>query len=578
MAVWNTAARAWSPFPLVVTQPPLGPNHDGYDPATINAIVVDGSDLYIAGLFRLGVEGNYTIVDSVRDVVRWNLDAGRMELLRNSLISYADRRISATTLCLSNGVLYVGGEFPAADYYTAINIAALRLSDLRWLSFGTSINGLASGFGIASLLADGKQIYAGGLFSSVAGHESRNIIRWDGSAWQDVGGGIGNGIRDLTEFSYPENVHTMIMFNGDLIAGGAFDSVAGKAARALARWDGTRWSPLGPVTGTDSIMAINAMTVIGSALYVAATVHNPIDTQDYRILRLDGDRWTEIARPDSAVRAFAVVGDQLYIAGRFRAISGVHAGGIARYDIPTGTITEVGGGLDDEAFTLMADEHGIWVGGHFRRAGNIRAIGLAFWDGSIWSTLDSAGFGLGTVYSLAVLDGDLVVGGQFLTDDGAPANNIALWDGTRWQPLGDGLDYRVNSMVTMGNDLYVGGDFWRAGTVSTYYFARWTKEVGARVPVLAAATPGPGGPMITGVQPNPVVGSANTQLFLPHASHVSLALFDLLGRKVAILAEREASAGLSTIDWSARGVSDGTYYCRAVTDEGVATARVVVAH
>jgi hypothetical protein len=577
MAVWNTAARAWSPFPLVVTQPPLGLDNGGYDPATINAIVVDGSDLYIAGLFRLGIVGVYGVVDSVRGIVRWNLDAGRMELLRSSLISYdASMRVSPTALCLSNGVLYVGGTFPTADYYTAINIAALRLSDLRWLSLGSSINGLSSHSGIASLLADGKQVYVGGLFSSVAGHESRNVIRWDGSAWQDMGGGVGNGINHPAEWLYPENVHTMIMFNGDLIAGGRFDSVAGQAARALARWDGARWSPLGPVTGNDSVMTIEALAVAGNALYVAATVHDPSNLQDYRILRLDGDHWTEIARPDSAVRAFAVVGDQLYIAGRFRAISGVHAGGIARYDIPTGTITEVGGGVDDEAFALLADEHGIWVGGHFLFAGNVEARGLAYWDGSTWSRLDEAGFGTGTVYTLGRLDGDLVVGGKFFPKDGAPASNLALWDGTRWWPLGDGTDNGVHALVTIDNDLYVGGDFSQAGTLNSYYFARWTKEAGAQVPVLAAATPGPGGPMITGMQPNPVAGPATVQMYLPHASYISLALFDLSGRKVAILADREAPAGLSTIDWSAEGIADGAYLCRLVTAGGVVTSRVVI--
>jgi hypothetical protein len=376
------------------------------------------------------------------------------------------------------------------------------------------------------------------------------------------------------------------MHDGDLYIGGALDTIAGVPVKGIARWDGSQWHSVGAPDDPHAFSEIFSMTMLGDHLYAVGTTivppvnpdPDPRDSLFYVLSRLDGDHWTELARFDTFARVLVAGGNGLYIGGRFRTVNGKPLSTVAHFDVATGTFSEVGGGVDGEVFTLMADEHGIWVGGSFFFAGQVEAHGLAFWDGSAWSTLDSAGFGLGTVYALGKLDGDLVVGGKFLPENGAPANNIALWDGTRWQPLGDGTDYSVRALVSIDNDLYVGGEFWRAGTGSSYYFARWTKDAGASAPVLAAAAPGPASPMITGMQPNPVAGPATVQMYLPHASHVSLALFDLLGRKVAILAEREAPAGLSTIDWSARGVSDGTYYCRAVTDEGVATARVVVAH
>jgi len=45
-------------------------------------------------------------------------------------------------------------------------------------------------------------------------------------------------------------------------------------------------------------------------------------------------------------------------------------------------------------------------------------------------------------------------------------------------------------------------------------------------------------------------------------SHVSLAVFDLLGREVAMLVDEEKPAGSYTTTWDASGLSSGIYICR----------------
>ncbi len=67
--------------------------------------------------------------------------------------------------------------------------------------------------------------------------------------------------------------------------------------------------------------------------------------------------------------------------------------------------------------------------------------------------------------------------------------------------------------------------------------------------------------------PNPFNQSANIRIDLPEAGQLSLVVYDVLGRKVATLHEKQVAAGYHTIHWN--GLSDsgfpvasGMYFCR----------------
>ena len=63
-------------------------------------------------------------------------------------------------------------------------------------------------------------------------------------------------------------------------------------------------------------------------------------------------------------------------------------------------------------------------------------------------------------------------------------------------------------------------------------------------------------------RPNPFNPSTEIGFVLPFTSHVSLAVFDLLGREVAMLVDEEKPAGSYTTTWDASGLSSGIYICR----------------
>jgi len=175
----------------------------------------------------------------------------------------------------------------------------------------------------------------------------------------------------------------------------------------------------------------------------------------------------------------------------------------------------LGNGLSDPFATLAVDaEDRLIAGGNFYTGGGTTPYNLTRWDGNAWEILDIPYHG--SVTALLV-DGDtlylggsligkmqdgifvqmggvvtngldhsyvdeliiddqgrLVAGGQFAQVGETPANNIARWDGNRWEPLGSGIDGRVNTLLADDQGrVLAGGPFSLAGGNVSSYLARW---------------------------------------------------------------------------------------------------------
>ncbi len=65
--------------------------------------------------------------------------------------------------------------------------------------------------------------------------------------------------------------------------------------------------------------------------------------------------------------------------------------------------------------------------------------------------------------------------------------------------------------------------------------------------------------------PNPFNPSTVISFQLPIASYVSLKVFDLLGREMAVLVDEQQSAGAHSATWNAQGMASGMYFYRLET-------------
>ena len=124
----------------------------------------------------------------------------------------------------------------------------------------------------------------------------------------------------------------------------------------------------------------------------------------------------------------------------------------------------------------------LFIGGSFFIAGDVRSHSIAKWDGTKWISMSPPLTHGGAVEALAFdAQGNLYAGGAFRDIGGIPALRIAKWDGTRWHAMGTGLGFNGTyasqsvKAIAIGPDgqVYAGGFFAEAGTVTVNHIARW---------------------------------------------------------------------------------------------------------
>jgi hypothetical protein len=80
---------------------------------------------------------------------------------------------------------------------------------------------------------------------------------------------------------------------------------------------------------------------------------------------------------------------------------------------------------------------------------------------------------------------------------------------------------------------------------------------------------------IARVAPDPFTSMVTIDIPLAGPAHVRLALYDMLGRQVAILAEGRREAGTIRVEWSPEGIEAGSYLLHLDIDGEHRDARLV---
>jgi hypothetical protein len=165
------------------------------------------------------------------------------------------------------------------DYQGALHVGGspgygsdpvVRWEDPDWVPLGTGIDGADSPRVKAFAVHDGD-LYAGGHFDSAGGQPAANIARWDGATWHPLGEGCDG------------DVEVLYSDGNRLIAAGDFVSAGGSPASRVAVWQDNAWSPLGEgVTGTvRAIVRLEGHLLIGGNIEVAGIS----DSQDLFVWR-----------------------------------------------------------------------------------------------------------------------------------------------------------------------------------------------------------------------------------------------------------------------------------------------------
>jgi hypothetical protein len=110
-----------------------------------------------------------------------------------------------------------------------------------WVKVGGSMKGSLADIG--NMIVYNNKLYVSGVFFKQDGNAGNNIQRWDGTQWEDVGGGT---LDILQQVNYPGGqISDLKIHNGELFVCGSFHYAGGIPAQYIAKWDGTKWCGLG---------------------------------------------------------------------------------------------------------------------------------------------------------------------------------------------------------------------------------------------------------------------------------------------------------------------------------------------
>ena len=86
----------------------------------------------------------------------------------------------------------------------------------------------------------------------------------------------------------------------------------------------------------------------------------------------------------------------------------------------------------------------------------------------------------------------------------------------------------------------------------------------------------PGAMLLHPAYPNPFNSITTVRFSLPASERVRLSIFDLCGREVAVLANRQFAAGQHSAHWNATDFSSGVYFCRIRAGDFVGVKKVML--
>ncbi|MEX0967731.1 MAG: hypothetical protein WD077_10875 [Bacteroidia bacterium] len=129
--------------------------------------------------------------------------------------------------------LYVAGLFDSIAGIQANGAA--RFDGTKWEDLTKSLPiQRYSDLWIFDICKYKNQLYLAGNFDFPNGLEE--VMRWDGTEWKDVGGGLKGG----------DSLNTIIAYQDEIYIGGWFYEEGGQnPGRFMQRWDGERWKSVG---------------------------------------------------------------------------------------------------------------------------------------------------------------------------------------------------------------------------------------------------------------------------------------------------------------------------------------------
>jgi hypothetical protein len=458
----------------------------------VYSVIVNGSDVYVGGVFR-----DLDSIPEADHVARW--DGTKWNALSSN--GSGDGALvgnQVDTLAFSNGILYIGGTFFNVLNTSGANIAnnLAQWDGNAWSAVGNlTLTGFNSVYEIAFY---NDLIYIGGAFTDLNGiAEADYVASYNTMAatWSSLGDN-GVGVGSIASYVSALAVDSS---NGDLYVGGSFTNADGIAeADRIAKWNGSAWSALG--TGIPNNVVYSILVNSSTEIYVGGsfTDVDSIAAADH-VAKWNGSAWSALGSYSAngalnvsgisspGVRSMLLNSGTLYVGGAFNMSDPSLAAGkyLAQYTIGTnewGIVDDNGSGgspltlaSTTGLYSIAFSAGELYLGGYqsgFDDNGAIQPNADYFSSVNTtthaWSAygIDNGVFQRNPVQAIAAIGTDVYVAGFFAdANRDSRMDYLIRWDGSAWNPVGNlnqtngSINNRVYALAVDGADLYVGGIF-----------------------------------------------------------------------------------------------------------------------
>jgi putative pyrroloquinoline-quinone binding quinoprotein len=453
--------------------------------APVNAIVVDGSTIYIGGNFTLvgPVTGGGGAIDASTGAAHQPYP-----------------KVAGTVRTVApdgSGGWYLGGAFTAVRGQPRNNLARLDAGG-NLTAWDPNANGE-----VAVLAVSGGTVYAGGGFTSIGGRPRNHIAALDAAS----------GASTAWNPNADDSVKALAVGGGTVYAGGNFGNIGRQPRNYIAALDvatgaATEWDPYADNT-------VSALVLNGGTVYAGGRFMSIGGIPRSKIAAIDATTgivtsWSPSA--NSTVHALAVSGGTVYAGGNFISVGGQTRNYIAALDAASGAATpwnpNATGGtciahcqfLITGVQALALGEGTVYAGGYFtgiggQSRGQIAALDPITGVATAWNPIVWSHWGWSFVNCLAVSGSTVYVGGEFEDIGAQPRNGVGEIDAitgaaTAWNPNPSWLyQPSVGELVVNGGTVYASGNFSSIGGQARDQVAALDAGTGAAT----AWTPTPNG-------------------------------------------------------------------------------------
>jgi len=400
-------------------------------------------------------------------------------------------------------------------------------------------------------LHDGR-LYIGGGFSSVAGVDiGGGVARWnpDTDTWSGIQGGTecAAGV-DPDCSNTVGQVRTLHIHDGHLVMGGAFTYAGGERRNRIARINldetNSQWEAMPGFDGTTTVgYYINDLASLeteeGSQLYAGGSFWLGEEGEQVNIVRWNGAQWEPL---EEGVRRLVPNQD-----------------GYVNHIIPH----------------MENGRAELFVGGYFQGAGPFASNNIARW----FPDDRPPEVPVSVSPEHRSHDNSATLSFSWFSVDDAPLFDIQVDTDPAFSSVEfNGLDLTENSIDNVElaeNELY----YWRIRAKRDGFISRWSEPAYYTTGMVTSGEILSEHPLefrLNQNYPNPFNPTTIISYQLPAASDVRLEIFDIIGRRVAVLLDGQVQAGVHQIDFNASHLASGLYLYRLTTADAVRTRKMML--